>query len=88
MIHALLLDNAFVLYNERNYWHTPAFLFSKNFNLDNLEKEQIQLIDQISDLMINPDININKLQVLYDENPFIHEHSRSIMDYYVKIEYE
>ncbi len=88
LIHALLLDNDFVLYNERNYWHTPAFLFTKNFNLDNLEKEQIQLIDQIATLMINPDINIKKLQRLHDENPFIHEHARSIMNYYEKIEDE
>ena len=86
ILHALLLDNAFVVFNERNYWHTPSFLFSKDFVLDNLENEQLQVLNQIAALMIVPEANISKLQKLYDDNSFIHTHARSIMNYYEKIE--
>jgi len=85
ILHALLLDNAFVLFNERNYWHTPSFLFTKDFNLSNLENEQLKVLNQIAELMIVPEANISKLQKLYDDNPFIHTHSRSIMNYYEKV---
>ncbi|MCD4772399.1 MAG: alpha/beta hydrolase [Bacteroidales bacterium] len=86
IIHALLLDQAFILFNERNYWHTPSFLFTKDFNLNNLRNEQLKVLNQIAKLMIVPEANISKLQKLYDDNPFLHTHVRSIMDYYEMIE--
>ena len=88
IIHALLLDNAFVLGNDRNYWHTPSFLFNKDFKPGKLENEQYRVLNQIAALMINPEAHIGKLQKLYDDNPFIQEHKRTIMNYYEKIEDE
>jgi len=85
LIHALLLDQAFVLGDERNYWHTPEFIFTKSFNLDSLENEQIQIIDQIALLMNNPETNLSGLQQLYTENGFLYSCERSIDTYYEKI---
>ena len=85
LIHALLLDQAFLISNERNYWHTPSFLFTKDFVLDSLEADQIKIIDQIALLMHEPETHINKLQYLYDSNSFLHTEKRLIDNYYEKI---
>ncbi len=85
-IHSLLLDMAFVLGNERNYWHTPEFIFKKDFNINNLEEKQIKVLNQIAEYMIEPEANISRLQKLYNDNPFIHEHRRSINSYYELID--
>ena len=82
LIHALLLDQAYLLGQERNYWHTPEFLFTKKFNLNNLKKKQIQVINQIADLMNDPANNFKQLEKLYNENPFIQTHERTIDNYY------
>ena len=82
LIHALLLDQAFVISNERSYWHTPEFIFTTDFNLDSLEEGQIQAINDIAMFLSETDIQINKLQELYDKNAFIQEEKRSIMEYY------
>ena len=81
-IHSLLLDMAFVLGNERNYWHTPEFIFVKEFNIKNLEAEQINVLNQIAELMGDPGKNISQLEELYAENIFIQSHERDIHKYY------
>ena len=81
-IHSLLLDMAFILGNERNYWHTPDFIFKKDFNINNLKKEQIQVLNQIANLMNDPANNFKQLEKLYNENPFIQTHERTIDNYY------
>lgn len=85
ILHALLLDQAFVLANERSYWHTPEFLFTNDFVLDDLNRDQIKIINEIALLMDQPEFNLEKLQKLYDENSFIQTHERSIDTYYEKI---
>ncbi|MCK4343992.1 MAG: hypothetical protein KAX05_01805 [Bacteroidales bacterium] len=81
-IHSLLLDMAFILGNERNYWHTPDFIFKKDFDINNLKKEQIQVLNQIANLMNDPANNFKQLEKLYNENPFIQTHERTIDNYY------
>jgi hypothetical protein len=82
IIHDLLLDQTFVLGEERNYWHTPGFLFADNFSMENLEPDQIQVIDQIALLMRDPESHLDELQDLYDHNNFLHAEHRSIETYY------
>jgi len=86
LIHILLLDQSFVLSNERNYWHTPEFVFNKNFNFNNLEEKQVQTINEIAQLMAEPEINITQLQQCYDKNSFLHARIRSVDAYYERIE--
>ena len=86
LIHALLMDHSFVIVNERNYWHTPTFVYRKDFNLNDLKADQIQLIEKIAESMNEPDNKLSELQILYDNNPFIHSHERSLMNYYEKNE--
>jgi len=81
-IHSLLLDMAFVLCNERSYWHTPEFIFAKEFDIKNLDAEQINVLNQIADLMGDPGKNISQLEELYAENLFIQSHERAINKYY------
>lgn len=81
-IHSLLLDMAFVLCNERSYWHTPEFIFKKEFSIENLDVEQINILNQIADLMSDPGKNISQLEELYKEHIFIHTHERDIDEYY------
>jgi len=66
-IHSLLLDMAFILGMERSYWHTPEFIFVKDFDIDNLGNEQILVLHQIADLMEHPDDNYMQLEKLYNE---------------------
>jgi len=86
LLHALLLDHSFVISLERSYWHTPSAIYAKNFKLEDLDQDELQTINQISDYIYEPDLNINKLQAIYDDHPFIHPCDRSIMGYYEKIE--
>jgi len=81
-IHSLLLDMAFVQCDERSYWHTPEFIFIKDFDITNLDKEKINVLNQISELMNDPENNLIKLEKLYDENSFIQSHERTIHEYY------
>ena len=83
-IHSLLLDMAFVLCNERSYWHTPEFIFMKEFSIENLDADQINVLNQIADLMSDPGYNISALEELYEEHIFIHTHERDIDEYYDK----
>ena len=83
--HILLLDQAFVLGNERNYWHTPVFLFADNFSVDDLTADRLQVIDQIAELMQNPEIHLGELRQLYEGNGFLHSHERSMETYYERL---
>jgi len=83
-IHSLLLDMAFIIGNERNYWHTPEFILKKDFNIEDLSKEQIQILNQIAELMNNPVSNFKQLEKLYRENPFVQTRQRTIDSYYEK----
>jgi hypothetical protein len=82
LIHTLLLDMAFVLGYERNYWHTPGFIFQEDFDINTLKKEQMEVLNQIAILMNEPSTYLEQLEKLYNENPFIQTHIRSIDDYY------
>ncbi len=81
-IHSLLLDMAFVLCNERSYWHTPEFIFTRDFSIESLSANQINVLNQIADLMSDPGKNISQLEEIYKENVFIHTHEREIDEYY------
>ena len=81
-IHSLLMDMAFVLSNERNYWHTPEFIFGKDFDIKNLSSEQMNILNQIAELMIHPDENLAQLEEIYADHPFLQTHERDISVYY------
>ena len=81
-LYILLLDQAFVLSDERNYWHSPAFLFTDDFSVDNLTADQLQVIDQIAELMQKPEYHLDKLRKLYDSHSFLHAYKRSLDTYY------
>ncbi len=81
-IHSLLLDMAFVQCDERSYWHTPEFIFIKDFDITNLSREQINVLNQISELMNNPENNLTQLEKLYNDNLFIQSHERTVDEYY------
>lgn len=84
-IHILLLDHSFTICNERNYWHTPEFLFTDDFSIDDLNAEQLKVIDRIALLLDQPEIQIEELQTIYDEKKFIHSQERSMDTYYEKM---
>lgn len=81
-IHSLLLDMAFVLCNERSYWHTPEFIFKKDFDINTISKEQISVLNQISELMDDPENNLTQLENLYNEYSFLQSKERDIDIYY------
>jgi len=85
LLHILLLDHAFTLGDERNYWHTPSFLFTNNFSIEDIETEQLKTLDQIATLMSEPENNLITLKELYDSNNFLHPIDRSISIYYEKM---
>jgi|GEM_PF-998061 len=85
ILHILLLDHAFALADERNYWHTPAFLFTDKFSFENLEPGRIETFDRISNLLNDPVPNLNELQQLYFENDFLYPQERSMEIYYKKM---
>jgi hypothetical protein len=81
-IHSLLLDMTFVLRNERSYWHTPEFIFKNDFNIHNLSKEQISVLNQIAELMNDPENNLAQLEKLYNEYSFLQSKERDIDNFY------
>ena len=83
-IHSMLLDMAFVLCNERSYWHTPEFIYCNDFDVNNLDKKQIRVLNQIAELMNDPENNFAQLEKLYNKNSFIQSHTRKIEDYFEK----
>ncbi len=85
ILHILLLDQAFVLSDERNYWHTPVFLFTDSFSPGDFNKNKIEIIDKIAMLMNKPDNNIDKLQQIYLSNEFLNAQERSLETYYQKM---
>ena len=82
ILKILLLDQAFVLNDERGYWHTPSFLFANDFSVDELNKRQIEIIDKIALLLNEPGNHIDELRRLYDENSFLHAKERSLDAYF------
>jgi len=84
-IHILLLDHAFTIGKERNYWHTPDFLFTNDFSIDDLNAEQLKALDRIALLLGQPENQIEELQTIYDEKKFIHSQERSMDTYYEKM---
>jgi hypothetical protein len=84
ILHMLLLDQAFVLGDVRNYWHTPSFLFTDTFSVSNFKADQLQIIDRIAGLMNEPGIYISELQQLYDKNGFLNSKEQSLDIYYEK----
>jgi len=81
-VHSLLLDMAFVICNERSYWHTPNFIFKKDFDINDLDEEKILVLNRIAELMDDPENNFILLEKLYNENSFIQSHERAIDEYY------
>ena len=73
---------AFILRNERSYWHTPEFIFKKDFNIHNLSREQISVLNQIAELMNHPEKNLTQLEKLYNEYSFLQSKERDIDIYY------
>ncbi len=85
ILHILLLDHAFTLRNERNYWHTPEFLFTDDFSINDLDAERIEIIDRIARQLNQQAKELAELQKIYDENDFIHPQQRSMDTYYEKM---
>ena len=64
-------DFTSVLGRERIYWeHSPI---SKNASIDigKLEKEKVELLNQISLLLKNPDDHLNEIKDIYEKYDFL-----------------
>ena len=51
--------------NEIIFLHTPAYIRDKNFELN---EEELRELDDLAELMLDPDKNFNKLLELWNTN--------------------
>jgi hypothetical protein len=60
-----------VLGYEPLYWEYPVSRFLNN-EISKLEPERLKVLDEIAELMNNPDENLNRLMEIYKKNQFLH----------------
>lgn len=53
------------------YWEYPVTQYLSN-KIDSLDLQRLKLLDEIAELMTNPDDNLNQLIEIYKENAFLH----------------
>ncbi len=62
----LFLDFFSLMNYELGYRHTPMFIYGNNFK--NLTEKDFQEIDNLANLMLNPDENFNNLKSIFETN--------------------
>ncbi len=60
-----------VLGYEPLYWEYPVSQFLSN-NISTVDPQRLKVLDEIANLMNNPDKNLNELIEIYKENKFLH----------------
>jgi len=68
ILDALCHDLASVLGNEHIYFNRPPISADSTMNVKNMPTDNIDLMNKISALMTNVDVNFNEIQNLYIEN--------------------
>jgi hypothetical protein len=53
------------------YWEYPVNQFLSN-NISTVDPQRLKVLDEIANLMNNPDENLNELMKIYKENKFLH----------------
>jgi len=71
ILHILLLDLACVLGEERPYWQEPPILRHEISDVKNIDSERLQILDQVAELLSDPDANFSQLSLLYDKHKFL-----------------
>ncbi len=69
ILDVLCHDLASVLGNEHIYYDRPPVSSDSTMNVKEMPAEKMDLMNKISVLLTNVDVNFNELQKLYDSNP-------------------
>ncbi len=64
-------DMESVLGRELLYWEHPSVCQDENMDVTKIDKEQVEIIDKLADLMDNPDESLKAIEFLRSQNEFL-----------------
>ena len=71
ILHILLLDLSCALGEERLYWEEPSILRQKITDINKIDSEKLKILDQIAQLLSDPDANLEQLSLLHSQYKFL-----------------
>ncbi len=74
ILDMLCHDFASILGDELLYWERPPISDDDSMNIDGLESAKKDVLDKISNLLKDPDLNLNELMDIYDNKDYLQFH--------------